>query len=325
MRIFVIKSVKLLLLFVALIWIFGFYLEYQFTKDNSDKFNWLRNKENNSYNYAFIGSSRVDNMIEISLIDKVLKTKGINLGIDGVDFRTMYMILYSFLEIQDNKIGELYIQVDPFMLYKDSVYNKPNYDHYFYDKINYEEIKSSITENNRLYFYNIFPALKYAEFNSVYNLTLFIRSFSKISKWDSTRGSSLSYNQIPFNPEPILQNKTFNKYIKFNEEDKAYLFKILDLCSKNSIQPVFYGAPIYEYVLRFKPSYPNFHKEIILLANEFNIEYLNFMEENYDKSFFRDRTHMNYKGSINFTEKLIKVRAENILGNKAMMNPQNRQ
>lgn len=311
MKAFIIKLVRLLLLFVGFFLIIGFYLEYQFEKDNSDKFIWLRNKENNNFDYAFIGSSRTLNMIDINLIDSVLSKKGINLGMGGADFRTLYMILYTFLEIQNNKIGELYIQVDPFMLYKDSVYNKPMYDHYFYSYVNDENIYNSINHNNTSFVYRLFPIFKYAEFNSVYNLTHFIRSFSKVSKWDNSKGSSLIYSQLPFNPDANPDKTNHKKYLKFDNEDKAYLLKIMDLCSKFKVKTFFYGAPIYNYEKNFKFLYPNFSGDMTLLSNKYRVEYINFMGQDYDKSFFKDMTHMNYKGSINFTELLIKARTHN--------------
>ena len=45
-----------------------------------------------------------------------------------------------------------------------------------------------------------------------------------------------------------------------------------------------------------------------LLSTKYGVDYANFMEHDYDKSFFKDRTHMNYKGSLNFTELYIQAR-----------------
>jgi hypothetical protein len=89
------------------------------------------------------------------------------------------------------------------------------------------------------------------------------------------------------------------------------LLKIIDLCSKFKVKTIFYGAPIYNYEKNFKFLYPNFREDMTLLSNKYGVDYINFMGQDYDKSFFKDMTHMNYKGSINFTELLIKARTHN--------------
>ncbi len=308
MKDFLKKTAKLFLLFFCLFIIIGYYLDFQFRKDNSDKFIWLRNKINNNFDYAFIGSSRTLNVIDINLMDSVLSMKGINLGMGGADYRSLYLILYTFIEIQKNNIAELYILVDPSMLYKDSVYNKPVYDHYFYDYVYDENVKSCITENNQLFLYRFFPIFKYIEFNNVYNLTHFIRSFSNNSKWEKSKGSSLIYSDKSLRANEKNVNKNSTSYLSFNNDDKYYLLKIIEFCKEKKIRPIFYDVPIFGFKDEVNHSYPNYKKDISEFAGQQGITYLSFIEEEYDLSLFKDRGHLNYKGTEIFTHSLIKAR-----------------
>jgi len=312
MKKFVKKFVKISLIFIGLFIIIGYSLKYQFDKDNSDKFIWLRNIKKTNFDYAFIGSSRTLNMVDINLIDSIYGTNGINIGMGGSDFRTLYMILYTFLDIQENNINDLYIQVDPFMLYKDSIYNKPNYDYYFYSFINDKNINSCFPKNNNALIYKYFPIIKYIEFNKVYNLTHFIRSFNSSSVWDESKGSSLIYNHLPFKPVNNQIDKHHKKHLVLNFEDKELLSKIIGLCRNFNIQPTFYSAPIFNYQISYKPSYPKFEDEINILSDSLDIKYLNFMEyNNNNESFFKDMIHTNVKGSIELTKAIIKALKHN--------------
>lgn len=308
MKDFLKKIGWLFLLFCCLFFITGFYLDFQFRKDISDKFIWLKNKKNNNYDYAFIGSSRTLNVIDISLMDSVLSMKGINLGMGGADYRTLYLILYTFVEIQKNNVDELYILVDPSMLYKDSVYNKPVYDHYFYDYVYDENVTNCLTENNRLFLYRFFPIYKYVEFNNVYNLTHFIRSFSKNSKWEKSKGSSLLYSDIVLRIDAKKMNKNKKQYLSFNNDDKKYLLKIIAFCKANNIRPIFYDVPIYGFKTDDCQTYPNYKKDIFKFAKQQGVTYFNFIEDEYDIHFYKDKGHMNYKGTVIFTQSLIDAR-----------------
>lgn len=283
--------------------IFGYFLEYRFSKDVSDRFIWQRKITNKSYDYAFIGSSRTMNMIDINLIDSVFTTEGINLGLGGVEYRTLYMVLYSFLEYQNNKIKEIYIQVDPFMLYKDSVYNKPLYDHYFYSISNNEEIYDCFDNKTKIWFYRHFPILKYIEFNKVYNLTHFFRSFSESSPLDKSKGSDIIYETSKFNP--TFKQTTYTS--KLDIENFNYLKKILRICLENNIKPVLYTAPIYNFEEYYEVRYPDFKNLMKILSNNSKISYFDYVNIfSQQKNMFKDIKHLNYIGTLELTKLIIK-------------------
>lgn len=78
------------------------------------------------------------------------------------------------------------------------------------------------------------------------------------------------------------------------------------MCSEHNVNVNLYGAQIFGYQNNFEYRYPNFNTDINGLANELSFKYLDFLASDYDRTYFKDFTHLNYKGSTVFTEALIK-------------------
>jgi len=302
MKIFIKKTMFFLFAVVLILVVVGYILECQFNKDGSDKINWQKNIKNNQFDYAFIGSSRTLNMIDINLIDSTCSSKGINLGIGGADYRTLFMSLLSFIEIQNNQLLKIYIQVDPFMIYKDSVYNKPDYDHYFYSNSSNEIIYDCIEKKDNLWIYRVFPIIKYIEYNKVYNLTHFVISFLKTSKNDETKGSLLIIENPSFNP--IEQEIIEKKYT--SPDDLKYLNKIIKYCIIKDIDIILYTAPIYNYENYFTKIYPDFEFTVKTISDSLNLSYFDFADiyQN-NKDYFYDMNHLNYIGTNKLTLEII--------------------
>lgn len=291
----VLFSIVVIVIFVVL----GYFLEYQFNKNRSNKFVWQSEFEYDQFDYAFLGSSRTKNMIDISLIDSIYNTRGICLGEGGTDSRVLFMILYSFLKIQNNQLDKIYIQIDPFMLYLDSVYNKPNYDHYFFSKSNDQTIYNCLENKKYLWAYKMFPIVKYVEFNNVYNLTNFIRSYSKSSKFDKTKGSKLIEQHILFKPKYPKSKK----YHDINKHDLHYLDLIMELCVEENIKIVLYTAPIFSYEKYYLPLYPNYDAEIMKITETYGLDYFDFADiYNENQKYFTDMLHLNSKGAKAFSK-----------------------
>ena len=296
------KTLAMLFMCIGLLIVFGYFLEYRFANDRSDKFIWLQNISNEEFDYAYIGSSRVLNMVDVNQIDAQLNTNGINLGRGGANYRTLYMVLNSFVEENDNKLKKLFIQIDPFTLYRDSLYNKPNYDHYFYKYADNKEIASCFNKNQSLYWYKYLPILKYIEFNKVYNITHFFRSFSEHSKFDLSKGSSLLIKHLPFKPDESLSEARLG----FNEEDLIFLNKLLAFARKNHIEVELYTAPIYNFETTLKPSYPGYDDFITNYIKVNDLQYFDFKNQYISQpSLYKDKIHLNKKASEDFTGVMI--------------------
>ena len=302
MKKFLTKVISFAGITIAILIALGYFLEYRFSKDLSDKGTWLKTKVAQEYDYVFLGSSRTWNMVDINYIDSALVTKGLNLGAGGVDFRTLYMTLYSFAAIQENKIEKAFIQVDPFMLYRDSTYNKPKRDHSFYSFSDHEEISNCFQNKRQVWVYRTFPIIKYIEYNKVYNFTHFIRSFFKSNKIEKDKGSKIIYDHLPFHP---TQQDTTIRYYDFEEEDLFYLIKILDFCKDRNIETYLYTSPIYSFTENYAPIYPNFEAGINDIARKYGIDYGNYIGEINAEDLYADMVHLNHKGTAILTRWLI--------------------
>jgi len=302
MKRFISRILYMCIISIVCFLLLGYYLEYQFSRDLSNKFTWQFNIENKRFDNAIIGSSRAMNMININQIDSALMTKSINLGLGGADFRILYMVLYSFIDIQNNQLKRVFIQVDPFMIYKEKEYNKPTYDHFFYSLSNHSDISNCLKKQNKIWMYYNFPIIKFIEFNKVFNLTHFVRSFSKTSKFNKSKGSDLVYKHPVFKPkiiDTIVQREINNEEIK-------YLDQILELLSNQNVDVVLYTAPVYSYQESYFPSYPEFENQMKVITENYGFRYLDFATlYNNNIELYKDMIHLNYKGTIEFTRFLI--------------------
>lgn len=304
MKSFIQKIIKYSIVFIALFLVLGYFLEHQFSKNVSNKIFWMRSIKGDHFDYAFLGSSRVKNMTDINYMDSVLAKKGMNLGLNGSNYRTSYMLLHSFIEIQKNNIDEILIQVDPFMLYTNQVHERPKYDHFFYSIAEDKTIEKSLGNSNNLFFYKNFPIVKHIEYNQVYNFSFFKNSFSSQSIFDKSKGSELVYNHSPFH-YTIDEDSKYTINHDFEEEDLLYLHKILDYCSQRNIKTTLYAPPVYEYDIIFKKQFPKYDLKIRELAKKSNLDYYDFMNHPYNDTYFINLTHLNSKGSTDFTKLLI--------------------
>lgn len=314
MKNFIRKTISIIVIFSLLFIFIGYFLDYQFIKDTSDKFTWMNNIKNQSFDYAFTGSSRAFNMIDINLIDSTFSSNGICLGVGGITYQVLYMNLYTFIKINKNTINEIFIQVDPMMLYKDSIYNKPKYEYNYYSYSWDKNIASALSYPNKAILYKFIPVLKYIEFNEVYNLTHFVRSFGKKSKWEKTKGTAIIYSHADFKIDEDFYHREINKkYMDFNSDDIKYLEKIISLCKESNMNIVLYTAPLYEYEKSLEVIYPNFEKGINQITSKYKIKYFYSNKFNNKKELFKDRGHTNSKGTYLFTKELINARTHNIL------------
>ena len=303
MKKFLVNSILFSLATLAFLILFGYLLEYRFSKDTSNKVIWLQNIKDQQFDYAFLGSSRASDVIDITQLDTACETNGINLGLGGADFRTSYMVLYSFLELQNNNLDQIYLQVDPFMFYRDSIYSKPSFEHYFYSLAKHEEISSCFEDKTQVALNYYFPIIKYIKLNKVFDLVHFIRSFSKTSKFDKSKGSTIIYRYLPFHPPSIEKREEF---IDFNAEELEYFLKILEFNKRKNINTVLFTAPVFGYDRYYHDAYPNFRTQMEKWADKYQLKYQDLSARFQNKEeFFVDMIHLNAKGATKLTELII--------------------
>ena len=305
MKLFLIRSTIFLFLTFLVFQGLGYFLEAQFARDYSNKLTWVRKAQSGNFDYAFLGSSRALNMVDINQIEERTGLSGINLGIGGSDYRVLYMILYTFVSKQNNSIDHLFLQIDPFSIYKDSIYSKPKMDHYFYHLSDDPEIRSCFLSQTKPTLYKYFPIGKFIEFNTVFNITHFVRSFREDDRFDRSGGSVLIEKHKPFSPK---QYDGDFKNTNFSEEEYRYLGKILEFCRQNDIPVDLYTSPVYTFIENYGPRYPEYYPFLDQLQEEQGLIYYDFGSLfNNDAEYFADMVHLNASGTNRFMEEVLKT------------------
>lgn len=92
--------------------------------------------------------------------------------------------------------------------------------------------------------------------------------------------------------------------LKYSQNDKKYLLKIIDFCESNDIKLFFLGTPLHpEYSSRKTEEFKLF--EDFYKKNLQNIDYLNYTELAIPDNGFQDTDHLNANGAKLFTEQLM--------------------
>lgn len=87
---------------------------YTYTYKNGiprNKIAYILSIKNEQIDYIFLGSSRVDNMIDPSIITSITGKKALNLGIQGAK-PDDYLLMLKLIELQNIKTDTIFIQMD---------------------------------------------------------------------------------------------------------------------------------------------------------------------------------------------------------------------
>lgn len=111
-------------------------------------------------------------------------------------------------------------------------------------------------------------------------------------------------NKLLEDIEQLKDNKK-QRLLKYSENEKKYLFKIVDFCNKNNIELLFIGTPLHsEYVNRKEKEFAFFNEFYSSNLQEF--KYLDYTKFAIPDSGFQDSDHLNASGAKFFTEYLMK-------------------
>jgi len=273
---------------------------YSKNLDLCSKVDWILNKKNEQFDNAFIGSSRVFNMIDIKMFEQKTNSKSINIGTSGSSFAENYLLLYKFIK-NNNKIKQLFLQIDIYCLDTKVAYKYPFHDYNFLPYMNDSVVANIMKDNVSIIKYLTWkhvPFAKYIAFSNFYPLyKTFKGGFNcSTSDFDITMGSRL---------ETDLNYKNFRVKSKKNYSvssiDLLYLDKIIDFTSKHDIDLILYSAPE-------RKSYHKHQLNRIELLNLIKTrtkqEIISFESDTTfnNDDYFRDDTHLNSKGTMVFTD-----------------------
>ncbi len=286
------------IVFCVLIVLDKYYTKYYTQHLNvCQKPDWIFNHQQQTFDFAFMGNSRVYNMVDIVGMEKQLGKKGINLGVTGSNFSEQYLVLDQFYK-KKNTIKTLILQVD--MIGMD--YTKIPFNLHFptyMNLLNDEAVQEVYKENASLHKYLIWkyiPFARYMEFSNKYVLYKTIKGGFECKEYavfDTLRGTT--YENMKF------KDSNRYRYWNVNPIDVKYLNKIIALCKQKETRVIFYTAPIYSKNRPYHLNCGNSIKTIKAIADSVGIPYFDFNGSHYlpgnDTLNFYDNFHMNETGS----------------------------
>jgi len=291
---FIIRFFVFLLLVVAISYPISFYISTHFHTFN--KQSWILKLENNTYDYAIIGSSRATNMIDVNIIDSICNSEGINLGTSGSSYVENYLILNHFLET--NTIRKLLLNIDEFSLNAGESVRGYSFHYYeflpLFSKVQYKKIYKDNMPKWKYYLWDILPISKYIEYNNNFNLSSQDYGLLNQNKGSELRNDKLEMNELAYKKRHTI----------INTKDVKYLNLILKLCSDKKIEVIFITTPIFSKTKQENSN--NAHQYIDSLAKSQHISWYTFNDvfDYTNKIYFKNETHTNIEGSKLYSKAL---------------------
>ncbi len=302
------RSLMFTVLSLGLLWLADFIFTKTLRHDPLNKVAFARQFRNDTFDFAFLGNSRVLVMSRTEELQKLTGKRGINLGLDGSNLMHQYLILADFLE--NNFIKDLYLNIDPWGLQL-SLNNPARIwcfmpfigDYEVYE--NFEYIFGKKQAGLWLYA----PFARYAYFNSRQGPVSVINS--EIGFMSKSYNKHGDLKRIPNKTIPmkkIVGDKASK--ILLNKDNLHYLKKIMELCRSKKVKLHVYTAPV------FLPHYQKYsnidtilNTTLFPLVAKYGGSYTNFCIKPFcsDTASFYDLHHLNKKGVGQFTPLLQKL------------------
>lgn len=236
-----------------------------------------------TFDYVFMGSSRVENSIMTTEIEEITKKRAINLGTQGADFDDVYLFL-KLLLANNNTLKNVCIQMDGSYINSiDSQILKSQLIPYITsNSILEDHMKENENDFNKLKY---IPFYKYAKNDySVGFREVLMTVVQKKSKIDFGDGFVPLHGFMNRSDKSIFPNTI--------KENNQSVDKIIKLCNEREINLLFFCAPYCsnlenkKFTKLLEKRVPNFKDYSTLFKND---------------SLFRDCSHLNEIGAKKFT------------------------
>jgi len=246
-------------------------------------------------------------MISPEILDKQTGLKSYNLALSHSDFADNYLHLYLYLK--NNRAPKyLFLYVTPESM--DTVYNTFNA-YRFSAFLEDDTVNNVIKECDANYYKWIqIPFMRHAYYNNKINFNV----AQGLKHYFSNR----SIPHFADGYEPPFQVKWDNhleKFIKlypdgynfkWNKLREKYLRKIIELAQAKNIEIYLYESPVLKEALQYQPNRNEMIEKIKFIANDYNIQYLQFndMKIAESREYYMSTLNTNLKGSAIFTDSL---------------------
>ncbi len=278
----------------------NYYTKYVINHKNiCEKSDWILSHHDESFDFAFIGNSRVLHMIDINVIEEKTKKKGINIGLRGANFSENYLVLDQFLK-SGNTIKNLVVEVNMHNLNAakqlEYSFHDFNYMHLLSDPIT-QQIFYDNRPSYKMFLWKYIPFVRYMEFSNRFSLYKILKGGFECKtsdEYDNSKGSKI------FNEKVFKAEKQKYVYWSINETDEKYLDKIIMFALSKKMNLIFYTGPIYYKYLPYQLNYTNMIESIKIKVNNQNIPFFDFSKPDNllcrDTNDFSDNFHMNISG-----------------------------
>jgi hypothetical protein len=273
-------------------------------KNVCDKAEWILNHTGKDLDFAFIGNSRVENGVDINQVERLTEKKGINLGVIGVNYAENYLLLDQFIR-NGNKVKNLIIQVDMHSLNSTKELNYPFHDYKYMPFLNDTTVYAVFKDNvagYKLFLWRYIPFVRYMEYSNRYVFYKILKGGFECTKsdtYDPTKGSDIHADK------PMKPYKDTYVYWTVKENDKKYLFKLIEYGKKNNMSVILYSAPVYSRYKKNQLKYAEIIDEIKAEAASQSIRFFDFSTPSYSTcnlpEYFNDNIHMNASGVTRFS------------------------
>ena len=286
--------IVLLLLLLAIFWGLDAIFTSVYKKGDYNKEQWLYNKNNESYDYGVLGSSRVYTTLDIKTLNEQTGKKGINLGLDGSLVSSQSLMLEILLS-HGNTFKEIFFQIDPYNVNKDtiSLFAQPRFLPFIKDELVFNHYRDFGVQ---WYVYRYVPYYRYAEFNFDWGPHNFLNHLAKVGKPDYDNAGGYFYSEYAFRGKKDRREYLF----EMNAEYK-YLNKVIDLCREHNIKLTLFTAPYASIDQTSK--YTRNKEEFRELMKQKGVDYVDFgplYNQRFD--YFVDEDHLNLDGVEVFTK-----------------------
>ncbi|MCL9769745.1 hypothetical protein NAT47_04880 [Flavobacterium sp. HXWNR69] len=278
------------ILLVLLLSAFSFDLVYTHVYETSSprtKFQYFRTFKKDTLDYIFLGSSRVENSLVISEIEKQTGKSALNLGFQAAKMEDIYTLL-QLIKAYEIHTETIFIQVDYIFNIQEGYSNVLQYEVMPYVRDN-SVTKSYLNhhfEHPSLLYY--FPFYRFSDYDSKIGFREFVLNvLGKQTTIQKEKGFVGLDGQ--------LDHCDYELPSSVNEQN-VYFNQIQDFAKKNDMNIVYYFSPMSlsiknkDYVAKLQGKIPKLH---------------DFSSVVKDDLLFQDCTHLNRKGATFFTQYFI--------------------
>lgn len=307
MKKFLIRFFAFLILFFAINSGFACYFNDGLTVNKRNKFHWVCGLSGQSYDIAYVGSSRVEMTVDPVVIDHVLGTNSVNIGVSGGGAGDQYLLTTQLL--RHNSVRMVLYQIDYLTLADKFSYPFKEYIWLSYDSD--PAVKQAIIDHRgyaRYLAWKAVPFVKFMEFASQFELFPYADSGHY---WVQRKGGQQR-------DAPIVSTKKdeFAVYAP-NNLATQYVEKTIDLCRENQVKLILFQAPL-RSSLGEVSQFPECTAAIQDLVNDYHLEYWDYSSLFHDQTdLFYDNHHLNSEGVRQFS----KILSERIREHQSVSSP----